>query len=191
MRRLSVGILVVVAAFVGLVTSILVARSRTVEVEPPVSVTSKADYQIKEVRLEERSGSVRWRLRADQAEVYEQDGRTGLRAPVVDVYETNGSWRVSGDEGIVRQRTKDLELRKNVIVLGDEGLRLETSVLRWEAAAKRLWTDAPVTITRPGTMVRGSGIEIYFDEDRALVRGRVHASFSRRSSLPKGPAAQK
>ena len=85
MRRISFGILVAVAVFMVLVTGTLVMKSRAIRMEPAEPVTSKADYRIKDVQLEEESGNVRWKLVADQSEVFEAEGRTGLRRPVVDI----------------------------------------------------------------------------------------------------------
>ena len=143
--------------------------------EPP----SKADFRIKEVQLEEESGNVRWKLVADQAEIFEGEGRTGLRRPVVDIRQPSRSWRVRGDEGDVMQRTKDIEVRNHVVLVSDDGLRLETSVLRWQAGAQRLWTNAPVRITRDGTTIEGSGLVVNLAKETAEVAGRVRAEFER------------
>jgi LPS export ABC transporter protein LptC len=102
---------------------------------------------------------------------------------VVDIREATRSWRVRGDEGDVHQKTKDLEVRRNVVLESDDGLRLETSVLRWEARAQRLWTDAPVTIIRDGSVIRGNGLDVHMEQERAAVRGRVHAAFTRPSRV--------
>ena len=55
-----------------------------------------------------------------------------------------------GDEGELDHSTNDVEIRRHVVVTSDDGLRLETNVLRWDANERRLWTDAPVQITLRG-----------------------------------------
>ena len=179
MRRISFSILAAVGLFVVLVTGTLVMKSRAIRMEPAEPVTLKADYRIKGVQLEEESGNVRWTLVADQAEVFEAEGRTGLRRPVVDIHQPRRSWRVRGEEGDVLQKTKDLEVRRDVVLVSNDGLRLETSVLRWQAAATRLWTDAPVRITRDGTVIEGSGLEVDMTQQTAKVKGRVRAQFTK------------
>ncbi len=176
MRRISLGILAAVGLFVVVVTGTLIVKSRSVRLEPE-EPPSKADFRIKEVQLEEESGNIRWKLVADQAEIFEGEGRTGLRRPIVDIHQPSRSWRVRGDEGDVMQQTKDIELRKNVVLVSDDGLRLETSVLRWQAGAQRLWTDAPVRITRDGTTIKGSGLVVNMAQQTAEVTGRVRAEF--------------
>jgi LPS export ABC transporter protein LptC len=73
-------------------------------------------------------------------------------------------------------------VRRNVVVTSTDGLRLETSVLRWEGAKQRLWTDAPVVISREGSVIRGSGLEVLMNEEQTTVAGRVRAVFASPSS---------
>lgn len=178
MRRIASGILAVVVLFVLLVAATLIARSRTVRVESVDPAPSNADLQIKEVQLnEEESGGVRWRLRAEQASVFEAEGRTSLRQIAVDVNEPHRSWTIVGEEGDLFQQTKDVELRRNVVVTSSDGLRLETSVLYWGGEQKRIWTDAPITLSREGSIVQGTGLDVRMGSETTRVSGRVHARF--------------
>ena len=178
MRRISLGILATVGLFAVVVAGELIVRSRSARVEQQ-EPASRADFRIKEVQLEEESGGVRWKLVADQAEIFDSEGRTGLRRPVVDIHQPSRSWRVRGDEGDVMQQSKDIEVRRNVVLVSDDGLRLETSVLRWQAGSKRLWTDAPVRLTRDGTTIKGSGLVVNMTLQTAEVGGRVRAEFEK------------
>src|SRR2546429_6837240 len=128
MRRISFGILAAVGLFVVVVTGTLVLKARSARVEP-VEPPSRADFRIKAVQLEVESGNVRWKLVADQAEIFEGEGRTGLRRPVVDIRQPSRAWRGRGGEGGVMQRTKDIEVRDHVVLGSDDCLRLESSVV--------------------------------------------------------------
>jgi len=68
-------------------------------------------------------------------------------------------------------------VRKNVVVTSNDGTRLETSVLRWDSQAGRLWTDQPVRIVRDGTVVDGTGFQLLIGQEASTVHGRVHATF--------------
>ena len=180
MQRLARVIPVVVAAFVILVVAILVTKSRTARVETVAPDPARADLHIKEVEIEEQSGNVRWRLKSDQALVYEQEGRTALRNVNVVVRDGDREWTIRAEEGDVLQREgkrRDVEVRKNVVVTTDDGLSIETSVLRWNSDDKRLWTDEPVRIVRQGSVVQGTAFDLRMDEETATVSGRVHATF--------------
>lgn len=183
MRNLARGILVIVAVFVLLMAGTMIVRSRSAaDVDAIGPSPSAADLRIKEVDLEEVTKGVRWRLRAEQALMFEQEGRTSLRRLTVHVLQKGRSWTVVGDEGDIDQRSKNVEIRNNVVITSDDGLRLETSVIRWDANRGRLWTDAPVRFQRDGSIVRGTGMEMTTEDETTTVEGRVHAVFAKRSS---------
>jgi LPS export ABC transporter protein LptC len=182
MRNLARGILAVVAVFVVIVAVMLIARSRTARTESLGPAPSSADLRIKEVDLEEETKGVRWRLRAEQALMYDKEGRTTLKKLAVRVFERDRSWTIVGDEGDLFRKPRNVEVRGNVIVTSSDGFRLETSVLRWDADRQRLWTDAPVTLSRDDSVVHGTGLEVRMEEEETTVQGRVRAKFVRRDS---------
>jgi len=177
MHRLASRILIVVGVFVLVVAGMLISRSRAVRIESVESNPSKADLSIKEVQLEEESGGVRWQLKADQALVFEGEGRTWLRKVDLKVDERDRSWTVVGEEGDLYRASKNLEVRRNVVLTSSDGLRLETTVLRWHGTDRRLWTDAPVRITRSGAVIEGTALDVKMAEEAATVGGRVRATF--------------
>ena len=180
MHRLASRILIVVGVFVLVITVMLIARTRAVRVDSTDANLTKADLSIKEIQLEEDSGGVRWQLRADQALVFEGEGRTWLRRVDVKVDERNRSWTIVGEEGDL-DRAKNLEVRRNVVMTSDDGFRLETSVLRWHAADRRLWTDQPVRIVRSGAVIEGRALDVKMAEEATTITGRVRAVFDSRS----------
>jgi LPS export ABC transporter protein LptC len=177
-RFVAAAILCMVVVFVFAVAGTLIAKSRVPPAEAPGTVASSADLRIKEPQIEEVTNGVRWRLKADQALMFDGEGRTALRAIVVDVFEPDRSWNIVGEEGDLFQATKNLEIRKNVVVTSSDGIRLETSVLRWQGAEKRLWTDAPVRVSRGGAVAHGSALELLMAEEYSTMAGRVHAVFA-------------
>jgi LPS export ABC transporter protein LptC len=180
MHRFALTALFFVVAFTAVVGGIVIANRRTVQVESAAGV-SAADLAVKEASIREESGKVRWHLTAKQALVFEQQGRTSLRAVVVDVQEPERSWIIRGDEGDLYHGPNDLEIRGNVVLTSSDGLRLETAVLRWRNADRRVWTDAPVTITLPGGVITGSALDVHVAEETTTVSGRVRATFQRRA----------
>jgi LPS export ABC transporter protein LptC len=179
MQRLASRILIVVGVFVLVVAGMLISRSRAVRIESVEPSPSKADLSIKEVQLEEESGGVRWQLKADQALVFEREGRTWLRKVDLKVQERDRSWTLVGEEGDLYRESKNLEVRRNVVLTSSDGLRLETTVLRWHGADRRLWTDVPVRIVRSGAVIEGTALDIAMADESATLRGRVRATFHR------------
>jgi LPS export ABC transporter protein LptC len=179
MRNLARVISGVVVVFVVAVALMLVVRSRSARVESVGPAPSKADLQIKEVDLEEEAKGVRWRLKAEQALMYEKAGQTQLRKLMASIHERERSWTIVGDEGELDRSTNNVEVRRNVVVTSNDGLRLETAVLRWDAARKRLWTDTGVTVTRNGSTVLGTGLEVRMEDEATTISGPVRATFVR------------
>ena len=180
MRRLAHVILAVVVAFVVVVVATLYTRTRAREVEPPLGPAPvKADLNVKEVRIEEETGKVRWRLTAEQALLWDEKGagRTELRKVNVEVDEPERSWSIVANQGEYLQKEKKIELRGNVVVTSSDGVRLETDVLRWNGDERRLWTDAPVTLSARGGVVQGRSLEVAMASDATTIGGRVRARF--------------
>jgi LPS export ABC transporter protein LptC len=178
MHKLARVVSAVVVVFVVAVAVVLVVKSRSARVESVGPAPSTADLQIKEVDLEEEAKGVRWRLKAEQALMYDQAGQTQLRKLVASIHQRQRTWTIVGDEGDFDRSTNNVEIRRNVVVTSDDGLRLETGVLRWDAATKRLWTDSEVTLTRNGSTVRGTGLEVRVDEEATTIGGPVRATFA-------------
>ena len=179
MRRLAHAILAVVVVFVLVVVAMLYARARTREVESVGPSPAKADLNVKEVRIEEESGKVRWRLRAEQALIYDEKGagRTDLRRVSVEVDEPDRTWTIVGDEGQYLAKEKKIELRGNVVVTASDGLRLETDVLRWNGEERRLTSDTPVVLSGRSGVVRGRTLDVAMASDATTIGGRVRARF--------------
>ena len=179
MRSLAHGILAVVVAFVLVVVATLYARTRSREPEPVGPAPARADLNVKEVRIEEESGTVRWRLTAEQALIYDEKGagRTELRRVNVEVDEPDRRWTIVGDSGEYLQKEKKIELRGNVVVASSDGIRLVTDVLRWSGEERRLWTDAPVVLSGRTGVVKGRALEVAMESDATTIGGRVHARF--------------
>lgn len=183
MRRLAHVILAVVLVFVLVVAATLYTSTRAREVEPVVGPAPvKADLNVKEVRIEEEAGKVRWRLTAEQALMWDEKGagRSELKRVSVEVDEPERSWSIVGDTAEYLQKEKKIELRGNVVVTSSDGLKLETDVLRWHGEERRLWTDSPVTLSAPGGVVRGQTLELAMASDATTIGGRVRARFERR-----------
>jgi LPS export ABC transporter protein LptC len=180
MRRLAHVILAVVVVFVVAIVATLYARTRAREVEPPVGPAPiKADLNVKEVRIEEEAGKVRWRLNAEQALIWDErgGGHTELKKISVEVEEPQRSWTIVSDEGHYFQKEKKIELRGNVVVTSSDGFRVETDVLRWDGDGRRLWTDVPVTLSGRGGVVQGRSLEVAMASDATTMGGRVRARF--------------
>lgn len=180
MDRAATGIALGVILFVTVVIGVLIVKGHRASVPRQEAVSSQADQEIKEIHIQEdaKGGSYRWSLDADQAQSFPGTGKTVLRKVTIGVDEPGRRWKVTSDEGDLVQDTRDVELRGNVVLVSSEGLRVETTVLRWSNAEGRAWTGQPVTIYyKSGGVVKGTGLEVRPSEEITLVHGRVTATF--------------
>lgn len=179
MERIAAGISLGVILFVTVVVGVLIVKGHRAAAPRDEALSSVAEQHLKEVHLKEdaRSGGYRWSLDAERAESLPDGGKTFLWKVTIGVEEPDRSWKVTGDEGDLSRDTKDVELRGNVVLTTSEGLRVETSVLRWNNAEGKAWTDQPVTIYRATGVVKGHGLEARPSEEFTFVRGRVKATF--------------
>jgi len=194
MDKLAAGIALGVILFVTMVIGVLIVKGHRAPPPREEAMSSQADQALKEVHLQEdaKSGSYRWSLDAERAESLPDSGKTSLWKVTIGVQDTDRSWKVTSDEGDLITDTKDVELRGNVVLVSSEGLRVETTVLRWNNAEGRAWTDQPVTLYKGAGVVKGFGLDVRPAEEIAFVRGRVKAVFglseptSSSSASPKG-----
>ena len=154
----------------GVVTGGLLARTASAQ---PREARGGLTFEV----YKDRGDEFRWRLKADQALMYDQAGLTQLRKLTANIFQKERAWTIVGEEGELDRTSNNVEVRKNVIVTSDDGVRLETSVLRWDAQEKRLWTDAPVRLSRDGSTVSGSGLSVLMEDESTTVTGRVRATF--------------
>src|SRR2546427_11236280 len=83
-----------------------------------------------------------------------------------------------GEEGDLFHQTGNVEIRQNVVLTSSDGLRLETSVLQWQGAEQRLWTDAPVRLSRDGAVGGGTALDVRMRNDTGTGAGRVRAALN-------------
>ena len=189
MDRLAAGIALGVILFVTVVVGVLIVRGHRALAPRHEAASSQADQEIKEIHIQEdaKSGAYHWSLDAERAESFPGTGKTLLRNVTIGVEQSGRRWKVTSDEGDLAQESRDVELRGSVVLVSSEGLRVETTVLRWSNGEGKAWTDQPVTIYRAGGVVKGTGLEVWPNEESTLVRGRVTATFDG-AKAPAGPS---
>ena len=152
MRRLAHAILAAVVLFVLVVAATLYARTRTARDVEPVGPAPpvKADLHVKEVRIEEEAGKVRWRLTAEQALLYDEKGtgRTELRRVNVEVAEPERTWLVGDDPESDIRGAKLFGMRTALVRTGKfrpdtlDGIDLAPDVVLSSVADLPAWLEA-------------------------------------------------
>jgi len=184
MRRLSTVFLICfLAVFAGLGGAITWKALGRRAAPPPAPAAQQADYQIKEVHINETlEGDLRWTLDADQADVFDKDQRTQMRKVTIRVFSKDGVWTVTGDQGTLDNEKRDVSIEGNVVVTAGDGLTMKTKELRWHNQDRNLFTDTPVEIERAGFRIVGRGLDVRMQEERAVVEGKVRVVITDRAN---------
>ena len=191
MKRFSLVLFVGVGVFIILVVTLMVIKGRGVSPLPKEAGASKADFRIKEVHIQEADeGDVRWKLDADQAEVFEQEGRTVMQKVTITILQPDRTWTITSEQGDLQNGSKDVRLQGNVVAVSSDGIRLNTESLQWAAEPKKLWTDDPITIVQGEASIRGQGLDALVGEKRAVVKGRVRVSIPGQKKTASSPLSQ-
>jgi len=133
----------------------------------PTSTPSGAEIRIpdQEARdfalTESSEGKKSWTLRASYAAMYNDRNLVDAQTVRIEFFNDKGETysTLTADQGLVHQRTNDLEARGHVNVVTTTGVRLETDSLRWNNATGKIASDAFVRVTRKSDVVTGWGFE--------------------------------
>lgn len=111
---------------------------------------------------ETESGRLKWILRADSAETFENAlNQTIVTGVHVDFYDANRQIysALTADEASVQSSTNDMSASGNVRVVTRDGDTLTTNTLEWNSLPGRVRTRDPFRLARPDAVLTGTGFE--------------------------------
>lgn len=101
-----------------------------------------------------------WDFSARAAQVFERE-RVARAQDIKVVY-----WRqdrpvstLTAKRGFIQTDTNNLRAEQDVVMVSDNGVTLRTQWLAWDQRLRKIYTDQPVVIERPGSILRGVGLE--------------------------------
>jgi LPS export ABC transporter protein LptC len=115
-------------------------------------------------------GLMRAQLRADTALFFDDNQRIELRGVTTTFFDATGKRTsvLTSREGTYNTRQQETEARKDVVVVSDDGRRLETQQLKYHAGRDEISSDSAFVLTEPGR--RLTGIGFISDPDMRNVR---------------------
>jgi len=156
----------------------LVAACQDQGATPPVAakaIPDTSDQTLYGVRLMMADRGVqRATMHADTAFTYDDNTRFELRNVNSTVFTETGvkDATLTSREGTYNTRSGNMEARGNVIVISEDGRRLETPQLKYDPGRNEISGDSAFVLTRPGDILEGIG----FVTDPNLTRIRVNAA---------------
>jgi len=112
---------------------------------------------------------------AEYVEVYERLDLKKARKVKVDFYDSQGNHSsvLVADSGVIQERKQKFEALGNVVVITDDGIKLQTQSLRWDPKSAKILTDDFVTITRGEDVITGYGLEADQKLKHFVIKERV------------------
>lgn len=149
--------------------------------ETPLKVLSdRVDLQIQDFHYTEVGDSgLAWEINADRARYIKGEAVTLFENITAKVILSNGGgYTLTGKNGSLHTDTNDMDIEGDVVVVSDGGGRFETASLHYthNAGNGRLHTKDAVQMTRPGTDVRGVGMNISLKRREATLLSGVRAT---------------
>ncbi len=134
------------------------AEDRGLAARDTIPSQTIAGFRLTETLL----GKKVWVMTAEEANSFSQRQEVDLAKLKIDFYREAGdsiSATLTADRGMVNTASRDMEARHNVVIAGRDSLVLTTSYIRWNNAARRLYTEAAVRLERGGDWLTGEGLE--------------------------------
>ena len=159
------------------VVAIAGCQSRTAPT-PSAANLQIPDQEARDFTLTETSeGKKNWTLWASYAAMYNDRNLVDARSIRIEFFDSKGM-RYStlvADQGLVDQRTNNLEAVGKVRLVTETGVRMDTDSLRWINNAQKIVSDAFVRVTRKQDVVTGYGFESDANLDHFHLKREVRA----------------
>jgi LPS export ABC transporter protein LptC len=154
--------LTILSSLLSLVATALLAGCRDRGAQPTITAAARdsADQTIFGVRtLLTDAGLMRAELLADTAYAYEDGTRFELRDVKTTFFTKVGARDavLTSREGTYRSRSNNMEARGNVVVVSEQGRRLETPILRYDQTRNEISSDSAFVLTEPNRRLEGVG----------------------------------
>lgn len=154
--------------------------------EPAAGQTSsRSDYVLEDFELVslDRRGEEAFTLRAPHLHRDPAEGTLSLREPLFLLPEAGGEyyWDLRAATGWISADSEEMRLSGDVVAVSDPAgprhVRMETGRLAVFPGERRASSDDVVTITQPGTTMRGTGMEADLAGKRFQLTSQVQARY--------------
>lgn len=177
----------------GLILVLLVAAiasgwsawKQRADVPEAVQASDRSDYVLENFELVslDSGGQESFTLRSPHLQRDPVEGTLSMREPVFLLPEEDGDfyWDLRGNTGWISADSEEMRLQGDVVAIsdpgGDRAMRLETEALNVFPQQRKARSDVAVTITEPGTTMRGTGMEVDLADKRFQLTSKVHTRY--------------
>jgi LPS export ABC transporter protein LptC len=145
---------------------------------PPAERSGRVpEHQFIGYRLIESAAGVRqWVLQSETMRKYAGEEDVHLEDLKMDFFREGEHFSVlTADSGLANPKTKDVHTWGNVVVVTDDGRRLETEELFFDNTTELIHNDVFNRFTRDGDVLTGIGLEATPDLEYIEIKQKVEA----------------
>lgn len=178
------GAMIIVLLLAAIASGWSAWRQRA-EAPEAASASDRSDYVLEDFELVslDEDGSEAFTLRAPHLHRDPVDETMSLREPVFLLPEEGGGlyWDLRAATGWISADSERMRLEGDVVAVSDpdggRAMRLDTEALEVLPRQRRARSDVAVTITQPGTTMRGTGMEADLADKRFQLTSKVHTRY--------------
>jgi LPS export ABC transporter protein LptC len=145
---------------------------------PSAADLKMPDQEARDFSLTETSeGTKNWTLWASYAAMYNAKNLVDAKTIQIEFFDSKGKRysKMVADQGLVDQRTNNLEAIGRVRIVTETGVHMETDSLHWINATQKIVSDSFVKVTRNNDVVTGYGFESDPNLDHFHLKHEVRA----------------
>jgi len=176
----------ILLSLIGMLTLLLlwvmaVGIDRHSELPSSRGMINKADIGMDLFTLKQiRNGVVEWDIKADRAELNQQQKQVSLIGMKAVLQTTEGlQMDFSGDRGLLNTGTNDFEIKENqgnLTVSMNNGYIIEAPSLTWKDKDREIISEYPIRIIGQGLWIRGDRMVVNLKNQQLIVNGDVHVT---------------
>ncbi len=140
-------------------------------------IPDNVDLQIKDVHFTEvGDANLTWEIRAETARFVKKDHLAYFDNVQIRLIRNDGkSLTLTGKEGQLRTDTRDAQVTGNVVAVSNDGDVVETDLLHYSNADRRIYTDRKITLTNSRMVMSGEGMSLTLNDQRVSLQSKVKA----------------
>ncbi|MBZ5874656.1 LPS export ABC transporter periplasmic protein LptC [Chromohalobacter israelensis] len=169
--------LLLILVVLGIGLAIVEQRNATTPGPVPSDDAGEPDYYLEGVTMTrfDAQGIPHQTLTSPRLVHTPKDDIIRAASPVAKIRDADGrQWDITGDKGRLGAQRDLLTLTGNAqLVQPEQGWRLNTDVLHYQASEAHAWSDSDAVLRQHEQRVRGNRFDAWLDTDRARLTGDV------------------
>jgi len=171
-------IIIAILIFVMIIATLFVFGVKKNKKEVVLKILSeKADLYVRDFHYTEVGDpESTWEINADSAKYVKKENLVFLENVWVKLITSGGrTFLMTGEEGRLNTKIKDISVKGNVVILSDNRDRITTDYLNYSDSDKRVYTDSRVRMTNPSMELEGVGLSISLKTKKLTLLSEVNA----------------